>query len=89
MLYAGRIKILNTKEAFQYSIYRKEEILRLVDNYFTKFPLYSIKSARLNLIKEYYLLNNYQKLDVTKIEKFNQWIQFKKKWARYQEKIDY
>ena len=85
MLYAGRIQILNTKEAFQYSIYRKEEILKLVDNYFNNFPLYSRKSARLNLIKEYYLLQNHRKLDVTKIDKFNQWIQFKNKWK----KIDY
>jgi hypothetical protein len=71
-LYGGRIKILNSKEAFQYSIYRKEEILKLVDVYFKNFPLKSSKASRFNLIKEFYLLQHHSNLDVKKIDKFNQ-----------------
>jgi hypothetical protein len=81
-LYGGRIKIFSTKEAFQYTIYRKQEVLKLVDGYFKKFPLKSSKASRLNLIKEFYQFQPYSKLDVKKIDKFNQWIQFKNKWDR-------
>jgi hypothetical protein len=71
-LYGGRIKILRSKEAFQYSIYRKSEILELVDVYFTNFPLKSSKASRLNLIKEFYQLEHHINLDVKRIDKFNQ-----------------
>lgn len=75
-LYGGVIKIVNTKESFQYSIYKKEDILNLVDNYFKNFPLYSRKSTRLNMIKSYYLLKSHRKLEVEKIDKFNQLVEF-------------
>lgn len=82
-LYGGRILILNPKvEAFQYSIYRKIEILKLVDNYFQKYPLRSYKNHKLNLIKDFYLLQHHSNLDVKKIDKFNEWIQFKNKWDK-------
>lgn len=81
-LYGGRIKILISKEAFQYSIYRKSEILELVDVYFTNFPLKSSKASRLNLVKEFYQLQHHINLDVKRIDKFNQWIQFKNKWDK-------
>jgi len=55
-LYGGRIKILRSKEAFIYSIYRKKEILDLVENYFTKYPLKSSKAYKINLIKDFYQL---------------------------------
>ena len=80
ILYGGRV--LNNKEAFQYSIYRKEEILYVVDNYFQKYPLRSYKSRKLNLIKDFYLLQRHSKLDVNEIGKFTQWIQFKNKWDK-------
>lgn len=55
-LYCGKIDILSSKQAFQYYIYRKREILLLVDNYFNKYPLKSAKSYKLNLIaKDFYL----------------------------------
>jgi hypothetical protein len=72
ILYAGRIKIMESKEAFQYSIYRKEEILRLVDVYFKNFPLKSSKASRFNLIKEFYLLSDHRILNLNELDKFNQ-----------------
>ena len=72
ILYGGRIKILRSKEGFQYSIYRKKEILKLVDVYFQKFPLKSSKASRVKLIKEFYLLSEYRDLNVNEMDKFNQ-----------------
>jgi hypothetical protein len=60
-LYGGRINILRSKEAFQYSIYRKKEILKLVDNYFNKYPLKSGKADKINLIKDFYQLEIHPK----------------------------
>jgi hypothetical protein len=71
-LYGGRIQILRSKEAFQYSIYRKEEILKLVDIYFKNFPLKSSKASRVNLIRKFYLLSEHINLNVNKLDKFNQ-----------------
>jgi hypothetical protein len=72
ILYGGRIQIITNKDAFIYSIYRKKEILNLLDLYFSFFPLKSSKAKRLNLIKEYYLLRDYSKLNVNEIDKLNQ-----------------
>ena len=94
ILYGGRIKILNSKDAFQYSIYRKEEILNLVDNYFNKYPLESKKADKINLIENFYQLeinyktleNNYKRLEkkltFDKLQKLKDWIVFKNKWDK-------
>ena len=81
-LYGGRINIISYKEAFQYTIYRKKEVLKLIDNYFKKYPLRSSKIHRLNLIKNFYLCRNYKCLDINQLDKFNEWIKFKNQWDR-------
>ena len=86
-LYGGRIKILRSKEAFMYSIYRKNEILGLVDNYFNKYPLKSSKASKINLIKDFYQLEMPpQKLKFEFFEsnpkKIKDWIDFKNKWEK-------
>lgn len=83
-LYGGRIKILKSKDAFQYTIYRKEEILKLIDNYFTKCPLKSSKADKLKLIKDFYQLGlNPKLLDFnlisSNIPKLRDWIVLKNK----------
>ena len=82
ILYGGRITILSSKEAFKYTIFRKKEILNLVNNYFQFYPLRSCKAARLNLINTYYLYCDHRFLNVNKLEKFNQWIEFKNQWDK-------
>jgi len=82
ILYGGRIQIISSKDAFMYSIYRKEEILKLVDDYFKKFPLKSSKTSRIKMIKEYYLLSEYRYLNSNHINEFNQWVTFKNKWDK-------
>ena len=81
-LYGGRIQILKSKDAFQYSIYRKEEILNLVDVYFKNFPLKSSKASRINLIKDFYRLRTHANFNVNKIYEFNQWVIFKDTWDK-------
>jgi hypothetical protein len=80
-LYLGRINIFSTKEAFQYVIDDKKQILDLVNNYFIKYPLKSSKAYKLNLIKEFYqkaspLIKNG---DINQSDKFSEWIKFKNK----------
>jgi LAGLIDADG endonuclease len=62
-LYSGRIEILRSKDAFQYSIYRKKEILNLVDNYFNLCPLRSFKAYKLSMIKDFYAYKDYKNSD--------------------------
>ena len=39
-IYGGRVDISSPKtEAFKYVIYRKAELINLIDNYFSKYPL--------------------------------------------------
>lgn len=82
ILYGGRIQILRSKDAFIYSIYRKQEILKLVDGYFKNFPLKSSKTSKIKMIKEFYLLSEYRDLNINYINEFNQWVTFKDKWDK-------
>ena len=70
-LYSGSIKILDSRQAFQYSISRKQEILNFLDNYLKKYPLKSNKRKKIDLIKKLYeaKLGSVEKLHL--IEKIN------------------
>jgi hypothetical protein len=81
-LYGGRISILSSKEGFQYSIFRKKEILNLVNNYFQIYPLKSCKAAKLNLINTFYLCSDHRFLNINRLDKFNEWINFKNQWDK-------
>ena len=81
-LYGGRVDAIGPKiEAFKYVVYRKKELFNLIDNYFTKYPLKSAKSARINLIKEFYLMRLYMISE--DVNKLNQWVKWKDKWDKY------
>ena len=80
-IYGGRVDPSNSRgEAFKYIIYRKKEIFNMIDNYFNKYPLRSLKSNRLKLIKQFYLVRTYKDTDVLKL---NEWVTFKDKWEKY------
>jgi NADH:ubiquinone oxidoreductase subunit 2 (subunit N) len=81
-LYSGRVQPILSKEAFQYSIYKKEEVLNLLDNYLSKYPLRSVKIHKLNLIKLFYTFKPYMHLDMHQIDKYNEWIKFKNQWDK-------
>ena len=86
-IYSGRIDILSPKiEAFKYIIYRKIELYSLIDNYFTKYPLKTEKSKRVNLIKEFYDLRTYNNnKNNCDINKLNAWVLYKDKWEKYKD----
>lgn len=79
-LYSGRIEILSSKDAFCYKIYRKKEILNLVDNYFNNYPLRSNKAYKVKMIKDFYLYKDYINSDI--INEYSLWIDFKNKWNK-------
>jgi hypothetical protein len=83
-LYGGRVDICSPKiEAFKYIVYRKIELLNLINNYFSKYPLRTKKSSRLHLIKQFYLVRiNKNNKDINKL---NEWILFKDKWEKYKD----
>lgn len=81
-IYGGRINLSNAEGiAFKYVIYRKNEILNLVDNYFTKYPLRSAKNNRCLLIKELYKNKKFRH-DVTN-DDYKKWLNIKNKWQTY------
>lgn len=86
LVYSGKIFISSPNtEAFKYLIYRKNELFYLIDNYFTKFPLKTLKMNRINLIKEFFIICNYNNnnTNINNIEKLNNWLKFKERWDKY------
>lgn len=85
-LYGGQIFIDNSKieTEFRYAIFNKKEVLGLIDNYFNKYPLKTLKLFRINLIKEFYWKILKDGADKDKI-KYQQWAKFIKKWEKYQD----
>jgi hypothetical protein len=71
ILYSGRIEIIDSRQAFQYSIYRKQEILSIIDNYFKRFPLMSNKRKKIDLIKKLYEEKSGSVEKIHLIEKIN------------------
>jgi Proton-conducting membrane transporter/LAGLIDADG endonuclease len=81
-LYGGRVDIFSPKvDAFKYIVYRKNEIINLIDNYFSKYPLRTLKANRLRLIKQFYLVRISKKNK--DINKLHEWILFKDKWEKF------
>mgnify|MGYP002349432034 FL=1 len=81
-VYGGKIYPHSSKkEAFKYEIYRKEEIYDLVNNYFSIYPLRSVKKYRLKLINEAY--DKFSNLDLDNPLILKEWIEFKDKWDNY------
>lgn len=63
-LYSGRVQPILFKEAFEYYLYKKEEVLRIVDKYFSKYTLMSSKRCKLSLIENYYLNKDHKTLNM-------------------------
>jgi len=55
--YGGRVDVCSTrKDAFQYSISKRKQLFKLIDEYFSRYPLKTAKMKRINLIKKFYLV---------------------------------
>jgi len=84
--YGGRVDVCTSKqEAFQYSIYRKKEFVKLIDEYFSKYPLKTAKMKRVNLIKQFYLVKLSDKNTKDLAENINEWAKFKDKWDNFRD----
>lgn len=71
ILYGGRIEIVDSRQAFQYSIYRKQEIFNIIENYLVRYPLMSNKKKKISLIKEFYEVKKQSVEKLRLIEKIN------------------
>jgi hypothetical protein len=61
-IYGGKVEMLIPKqEAYQYIIFRKKELLNLVNNYLVKYPLKTHKHNRVSLIKKFFSVSSYRK----------------------------
>ena len=81
-IYGGRVAPSNSRgEAFKYIIYRKKEILYMIDNYFDKYPLRTLKANRVKLIKDFYVVRTYSHSN--DVLKLNAWVTFRDKWEKY------
>jgi hypothetical protein len=65
-MYGGNIEIDSKADTFKYTIYKKKEVINLIDNYFSIHPLKTKLESRVSLIKQFYLItdskNNTKKL---------------------------
>ena len=80
ILYGG--KIITTPDAFKLSIYRKEGVLKLVDDYLNRYPLKSHKALNVGMIKKFYQLGSHSNLWNKGAYGFEEWIKFKSAWDR-------
>jgi hypothetical protein len=55
-LYGGQIYVISKVAAFKWTLFRKEEIIRLVDDYIKLYPLKSAKHFRFLLLPKYHEL---------------------------------
>lgn len=81
-VYGGRVQPSNERgEAFKYIMYRKNELFSMIDNYFSVYPLKTLKHNRIKLIKEFY--NVRLGINSKDLVKLNEWVLFKDKWYKY------
>ena len=85
-LYGGRVDPNGGKtEAFKYVIYRKKELYNLIDNYFSIYPLRTMKQNRVNLIKQFFDVRTYNnRTNREDLSKLQEWRKFEDKWEKYQ-----
>ena len=69
-------------EAFKYVVFRKNEIFKLRDKYFSKYPLITAKASRLALIKDFYELRPSRKPSYDSLKQYNKWVTFLDKWDK-------
>lgn len=85
-LYGGKFSYTHYKQSYIYTIYKKNEVLNLIDNYFSKYPLktFTLTEAKIKAIRYYYKSGFTSKFgdlwNTFDSEKKNKWEAFKKKW---------
>jgi len=86
LLYGGRIDVCGPKrEGFEYVIYRKRQLMKLIYKYFNKYPLRTEKMKRVNLIEQFYLVKLNEKNEDDWAENLQKWVKFKDKWENFRD----
>jgi hypothetical protein len=71
-IFGGKIYSLSSNNsAFKYVIFRKNDLFKLIDEYFNNYPLKSTKCFRLSLIKDFYQLRPYRNKKRDNIDQYN------------------
>lgn len=83
-LYGGEIYALRSAEAFKWAVYRKDEVINLVNTYFKNYPSRTPKNNRLRLLSQYFELRR-QKAHLTSPESDygKLWAGFLKDWQKW------
>ena len=55
-LYGGEICALRSAQAFKWCVYRKADVVALLDDYFRNYPSRTPKNNRLKLLRKYFEL---------------------------------
>jgi NADH:ubiquinone oxidoreductase subunit 4 (subunit M) len=80
-MYGGNIEIDSKADTFKYTIYKKKEVINLIDNYFSIHPLKTKLESRVSLIKQFYLITDSKNNTKT----LKEWVSFKEKWDKFKE----
>jgi hypothetical protein len=83
-LYGGEIYPLRSVEAFKWTVYRKEEIITLVNDYFKNYPSRTPKNNRLRLLLRYFELRRQKAHLAGPNSAYGKlWGKFLKDWERW------
>jgi len=85
-LYGGEIYIDRSSNTFKWDLTKREDILKLQDNYLKNNYLYSKKRNRIFLINKFFFIKDLENQNNIFVEKI--WIDFWKKWKNYEEDKD-
>lgn len=82
-LYGGQIYTMEKQNAFKWTVFRKAEILSLVNNYFKAYPSRSEKHIRLKMVSKFYELRQLHAHKATSVDSVlnKTWKHFIIKWT--------
>lgn len=84
-IYGGRIYAMRSCGTFKWVLYRRDEIIQILSNYFRNYPLMSQKNNRLHLLAKYFELRD-QKAHLAASGTIlgGLWTNILKKWEKYE-----
>jgi hypothetical protein len=84
-LYGGKIYDIKKVSAFKWTMFRKEEIIKFLEEYIKYYPLKSGKQTRFLLLSKYYELRELKAHLAPENSKLGEaWKEFVKQWEEYE-----
>lgn len=81
-VYGGTIYPAKSGQAFKYTVFKKAEILNLINHYFSEFPLRTSKHIRCDMILDLYAVKHYRNSPMGSAS-YQEWFTLKDKWDNY------